>query len=276
MMQLSSRGQIKVNRRGLTELVLACAFLSLFTFALWSWQNNGYVAALSQSSAEGAAAGEVSLVPLILRNPAIMLSTVVTEFILLLALLLAIVPITWWLRSDYLIAGANQRVMTPLRWLGEKLRMGQTAKEARVGEYVINEAGERVFVPAPQEAVEEQEVVMVQQADGSLVAMVQQADGTMAPAAGAKSKEDKKEGEAQAADTPVPGPQQPSSLLNFEESNEEDPLADLADIGDILSSAFDDDSAIDPEREAMSRALAEISLEDLRKNTALVLATFKQ
>lgn len=275
MIQVQTKSQIKLNRRGLTELVLACAFLSLLTFALWSWQNSGYVAAAANSPTES----DVSLVPLILRNPAIMASTVVTEFVLILALLLAVVPISWWLRSDYLIAGANARVMTPLRWLGELLRFRRAPQESLNGEFVTNEAGQLVFVP--EQGVDgevEPDVVMVPQPDGTTVAMVQQADGTLVPAEklSKDAKKEGKEGEAEATELVVPLPNQADSALNFEETEEDDPMADLAGIGDILSSAFDEGSAVDPEREAMSRGLSDIEIEDLYKNARNVLATFKQ
>ena len=271
MNQTPPKKQIKLNRRGLTELVLMCAFLSLFTFAIWSWMNKGgYVAAM-----DGAApSAEVSLMPQILRHPAIMLSTVVTEFILLLALILAIVPISWWLRADHLMAGDNLRVMTPLRWLGEKLRILRAPAEPVAGEYVMSETGELVFVPQPNangEDYSQQEVVMVEQPDGTLLAMVQQGDGTMVPAESAKSAE----GQTESTEPLLPLPEQTSDVLNFEEQ-EEDPLADLADIGDILSSAFDEDVAIDPERAAFSRSLADIDVMELLQDARNVLATFQQ
>jgi hypothetical protein len=270
MNQAPTKSHFKLNGRGLTELVLACLFLSLFTFALWSWQNDGYVAAMDNTISEA----EVPLLPLILRHPAIILSTVVTEFILLLALTLAIVPISWWLRTDYLVTGANTRLMTPLRWLGEKLHLVRTPEQTVEGDYVVNEAGELVFVPVTGvDAEQEPETVMVEQADGTLLEMVKQPDGTMVPA---ESKP--KEGEAASADAPLPIPeQQASDVLNFEENpEEEDPLADLADINDILNSAFDEDSAIDPEREAMSRNLEHVDMMDLLMDARNVLATFKQ
>jgi hypothetical protein len=273
----AAKSRIKINRRGLTELVLASAFLSLFTFALWSWQNNGgYVAAMESVAPEASAA----MMPQILRHPAIMFSTVVSEFVLLLAIMLAIVPVSWWMRSDHLIAGDGALVMTPLRWLGQKLGIGRAAtahtaaqgENELPGEYVVNEAGETVFVP--QQGVDgevETEVVMVEQPDGSLLAMVQQADGTLAPAEPLAKDATAEE----STELPLPFPGQPDDALNFEEE-EEDPLADLADIGDILSSAFDDDSAIDPEREAIGRTLDEVEITALLKNARNVLATFQQ
>jgi hypothetical protein len=277
MNQPPAKSRIKLNRRGLTELVLACAFLALSTYALWSWQNHGgYVAAMESTTP----AAEASLLPQILRHPAIMFSTIVTEFVLLLALMLAIVPLSWWVRTDYLLAGQGSSMTTPLRWLGEKLhlvRPGRPAAEGEVqGVYVTNEAGERVFVPTPGVDPEiEQEVIMVEQSDGTLMAMVQQPDGTMAPVE-SLNKEGSTEGNGeQPAESLTPLPQQSEDILNFSEE-EEDPLADLADIGDILSSAFDDESAIDPEREAISRSLEEVDIHALAKNARLVLATFQQ
>ena len=287
MIQTSTKSQIKLNRRGLTELVLACAFLSLLTFALWSWQNKGgYVTAMDNSAVDV----EASLIPLIMRHPAIMLSAVVTEFVLLLAFVLAVVPITWWLRTDAVLASAQARAMTPLHWLGEKLHLLPSPAEVveegqEQGEYIITETGERVFVPSPNaeaemELVPGQDVVMVEQLDGQLVAMVQQADGTMAPAQ--MQPKEKKEGKpAEQGDPNAPllaMPEQTSDVLNFgeEEEEEDDSLAELVDIDDILNSAFDDESAIDPEREAISRSLDHVDIMDLLGNSRTVLATFQQ
>jgi hypothetical protein len=274
MTQIPAKSQVKLNRRGLTELVLGCAFLALSTFALWTWQNNGYVAAMDNS----AAGGEVPLLSVIMRHPAIMFSTVVTEFILLLALTLALVPISWWLRTDYLIASEGARLMTPLRWVGDKLRFTRAPKENAEGqvpgEYVLTPTGERVFVPQPDPeagVAGEQEVVMVAQPDGTVVAMVQQPDGTMVPAETKPA-----DGQSESTELLLPTVEQaPSDVLNFEEE-EEDPLADLADIGDILSSAFDEDSAIDPEREAISRSLDDVDIMALARSARHVLATFQQ
>jgi hypothetical protein len=157
---------------------------------------------------------------------------------------------------------------------------------AAAGDYVMNEEGKLVWVPQPaadNSADEvEQDVVMVQQADGSLLAMVQQADGTMVPADTQLKKEASepgtgKEGENPEGGAPALTPPGPTNdVLNFEETEEEDPLADLADIGDILNSAFDEDSAIDPEREAISRSLDEVEIMALARNARQVLATFQQ
>lgn len=282
MIKPSLKHQIKLNRRGLTELVLACAFLSLLTFALWSSQNKGgYVTAMDNAVVDV----ETSILPLIMRHPAIMLSAVVTEFVLLLAFVLAIVPITWWLRTDAVLASAQARTMTPLHWLGQKLRLipspAEVAEGEIEGEFIVTESGERIFVPKPKtdeemELAPGQDVVMVEQPDGQLVAMVEQADGTMAPAE-LKPKEKKEGKDGEAPESLLPLPEQSGDLLDFsEEEEEEDPLADLADIGDILNSAFDDESAVDPEREAISRSLDDVDIMDLLNNTRNVLATFQQ
>jgi hypothetical protein len=267
-----TKGPVKLNRRGLIEMIFACAFLSLFTLLVWTWQNKGgYVAAMGQATL----AGEASLMVVILRNPVIMASTVVTEFTLLLALTLAVAPVTWWLRTDYLMAAGRARAMTPLRWLGQKLKIVGPEQANVQGAYVTNATGELIFVPAPTaEDSEEQEVVMVQQPDGTLMAMVQQTNGTMVPAETKPGEAQKGQG-AESTEPILPTPEQANNALNFEEQ-EEDPLADLADIGDILSSAFDEDSAVDPEREAISRSLDEVDVMDLLLNARNVLATFRQ
>lgn len=257
--------KIKLNRRGLSELVLACAFLSLLTWALWSWQTNGtYVAATGTVLPEP----DRALMPQIFRHPAIMLSAVVTEFILLLAFVLALVPISWWLRTERLIPGENEPVMTPLRWLGELLGILPSPTRRGPGQYIMNEDGELVFVPLPADGEENPDqpaMVMVQQADGTMV---------MVPADPQKQAATK---EGDPSTEPIlPTPEQTSDILNFDDEEEEDPLSDLANLKDIMASAFDEDSAIDPEREALSRELEEIDITALLKNARQVLATFNQ
>lgn len=66
-----------------------------------------------------------------------------------------------------------------------------------------------------------------------------------------------------------------SSVLNFEEVvDEDDPLAGLGDIKDILSSAFDDDSALDPDREALGRSLDDVNIRTLLRTAHQVRAAF--
>jgi hypothetical protein len=50
----------------------------------------------------------------------------------------------------------------------------------------------------------------------------------------------------------------------------------LADLKDILSSAFDEDSALDPDREALSRTLDEVSVHGLTTLARTVSARFRQ
>jgi hypothetical protein len=172
------------------------------------------------------------------------------------------------------MAGEDARVMTPLRWLGEKLRILRAPQQRAEGEYEMNEAGELVFVQQPgvdgEGNPDNPEVVMVEQADGTLLPMVQQADGTMVPV-----ETKPVTGEGEPVEPLLPLPEQTGELLNYDEE-EEDPLTDLADITGILSSAFDDESAIDPDREAISRSLDDVDVMALLKTARNVLATFKQ
>src|SRR5262245_41245704 len=104
------QSRIKLNRRGLTELLLACAFLALSTWAIWSWRvQGGHVSAMEAGVAE-----PLGLLPQILRHPAIILSVIFTEFILLLALTLALVPPAWWLHTEHPMEGAGVTPATPL------------------------------------------------------------------------------------------------------------------------------------------------------------------
>ena len=67
-----------------------------------------------------------------------------------------------------------------------------------------------------------------------------------------------------------------SDVLNFEETPQDDPLADLANIGDILSSAFDEDAGVDPDLEALGRTLDDIEMESVHRTARSILATFLQ
>lgn len=79
--------------------------------------------------------------------------------------------------------------------------------------------------------------------------------------------------EGQPAAAPPPAPL--SSVLNFEENpEEEDPLAGLGDIKDILASAFDEDSAMDPDRLALGRSLDDVNIRALLRTANQVRAAF--
>ena len=81
---------------------------------------------------------------------------------------------------------------------------------------------------------------------------------------------------APAAPPPV-APPPVSNVLNFEETPaEDDPLADLANIKDILSSAFDEDAGVSPEREALGRILEELEMQTVKSTARQIMATFKQ
>jgi hypothetical protein len=312
MMQPQRR--IKLNRRGLIELVLACAFLSLLTLAVWSWQNNGgHVAALDNRLP----ATQNGIVAQALRHPAIMLSAVVTEFILLLAFTLALVPPAWWLRADHILGTEPATEATPLRWLGAKMQMARAQAAPTEGEVVVNAAGEPIYYEHPgQTAVAANQFSALpgqpvpgsptQQAQPGQFVPGQPVPGQPMPGqvqpgqpvSGQPTPGQPVPGQAQAAQ-PVPGqpvntaeapsaqpnttqpatavPVPLTDVLNFEETEEEDnPLADLANIKDILSSAFDEDAGVDPELEALSRSLDEVSIMTVRTTARQVAATFAQ
>lgn len=281
-----SKSAIKLNRRGFIEIVLVCVLLALALYTLWHvglwyWQTQ---LAHGQATSMGRSA-EAPLIPYILRHPAMMLSVTFAGFMLLLAIALMIVPVSWWLHTDRALEETALPVMTPMSWLAKKMGLARAPQlptqgmdDEVAGIYIVNEAGERVFVPQANEQseVEEdanQEVIMVEQPDGTLLAMVQQADGTLVPA---KKKSGSKENTEQADEVdPLASPETPLEGFTFEEE-EEDTLLDLADIDDIINSAFDDDGPIDLQRQALSQSLDEVDIDDLLADARDVLATFKR
>lgn len=306
---MRSPSRIILNRRGLTELVSICAFLSLLTFALWSWQTNGgHVAAMEAALPEP----QRSLMPQILRHPAIILSVVTTEFILLLAFVLAVVPPAWWLRADHLFGTKPAAETTPLRWLNTKMQqIGHTQAKAKKGQIAVNETGEPIYYEQPEApgVAANQFSRLPEQPAGIPVQgepMPGQAQAAQSVPGQAQSGQmqsgQMQPGQAQPGqstpDQPTPGqpavgadtppaqagtPQSTASLsapltdvLNFEEEEEDDPLADLANIKDILSSAFDEDAGVDPDREALAGSLDDVSVMTIRTTARQVAATFNQ
>jgi hypothetical protein len=302
MMQPQSR--IKLNHRGLTELVLACAFLSLLTLAVWSWQmNGGHVTAMDSALPEAQSA----LMPQVLRHPVIILSAVVAEFILLLAIVLALVPPAWWLRADHLWGTDSAAAATPLRWLGAKMQqIGHSQTGAGEGQFAVNEAGEPIYYEQPgvpgmaanqlsglpgQPAgvpVLAQPVPGQMQSGQSMPGQTQPGQPVPGqPVPGQTQQGQTLSGQPAAgtdappvqANTPqsaVPSPAPLTEVLNFDQQEEDDPLADLANIKDILSSAFDEDAGVDPDREALARSLDEVNVTTIRKTARQIVATFNQ
>jgi hypothetical protein len=272
---MPSQSRVKLNRRGLTELVLICAFLALLTFAVWSWQTNGgHVTAMESALSEPQSA----LLPQVLHHPAIILTAVIAEFILLLAFVLAVVPMGWWLRMDYIVAGQPAAPTTLLRWLAQLLRPRHGQETLIEGEIALNEAGEPLD---PQQAAELAAYAAQQAEDAASQANSDQPPGgwhqnlnTVSHSANS-TEAAAKVGTAQ-PHAPAEGPLK--DVLNFdeEEAEEDDPLADLANIKDILSSAFDEDGGLDPVREALARDLEEINVMTIRKTAHQIVATFNQ
>ena len=355
MMQTQSQGQIKLNRRGLTELILACSLISLLTFAFWSWQTSGgRISAMEMPTTEPQSA----LLPKIILDPTIMLTTIIAEFAFLLAVTLALVPPKWWLQIDRYLESESNEPSTPLEWLGHKITNHKAPAHGQAqGQVQYNQAGEPVYYeaqpmpgmvvnpysapPNQQTGVQPGQPVPGQMQPGQPIPGQMQpgqpfpgqmqpgqpAPGQMQPGQpipgqaqpgqpipGQAQPGQPVPGQAQPGQ-PVPGQAQPgqvqpgqptpgnthpatvtevqpqaqgaapapmvppaplSDVLNFEEDSTDDPLADLADIGDILTSAFDEDAGIDPDREALGKSLDDLEIKALLKSSRTVLATFQQ
>jgi hypothetical protein len=308
------QSRIKLNRRGFTELLLACAFLSLLTWAIWSWRVQG----AHVSAMESAVSEPLSLLPQILRHPTIILSMIVTEFFLLLAVTLALVPVAWWLHTEHPMGEEGAIPSTPLRWLSGKIHRGRKQPQPAQGYYVMNAAGEPVYyeqpaVPGMKGMVVNQWGEMPPQQMGApgIPGTMPQAGQSMPgqPIPGQPVPGQPVPGQPMPAQAMVPGmpivmppmavtevkPGQPaaapgapapaapppvapppvSDVLNFEETPaEDDPLADLANIKDILSSAFDEDAGVDPEREALGRTLEDLEMHTVKSMARQIIATF--
>lgn len=284
---------IKLNPRGLVELMLLCAFLSLATFAIWSWAVNGSHVVAMDTAVEGT---QAALLPRIMRNPTIITSLIVVEFTLLLAITLGTAPLAWWLRADHILGMEPTQGTTPLRWLEKKLLKKFRRATPPNAQVAVDANGNPLYyeqTEMPDGAVNlfNSPPAQTDQADAGQAAPGQPVPGQPAPGqqpvAGqtqpipgqAATVSEVKPGQAAApTDGSAPGapPSPLADALNTEETPEDDPLADLANIKDILSSAFDEDAGIDPEREAFSRSLDEIDIATLRTTARQVLAQFKQ
>ena len=71
-------------------------------------------------------------------------------------------------------------------------------------------------------------------------------------------------------------PPQPSLQDMLGDTQESNPLADIADIKDILTSAFDEDEGLDPDRAALGRSLDEVDIKELVRLTHQITDTLKQ
>lgn len=255
---------IKLNRRGLTELVLFCALVSLSTYSYWSWQiNGGHVAAMD--SASTAAQGGIWLQ--ILQQPAIVMSTVVAEFFLLLAITLALAPIPWWLHAEHIIGIDHAYSTTLLRWIGKKVTNGQNDTEDYNSEFVLNPEEDPTLIGQLVPG----QVQPGQPVPGSNPPVTTQAH-PLSPLPATVT-------EIKPGQAPVPpdGPPVPlGDLLNPEVPPEDDPLSDLANISDILNSAFDEDAGIDENQATLSRHIENYDIETIRSTSRQILATFLQ
>jgi hypothetical protein len=310
------QSRIKVNRRGLVELSLVCAFLALLTFVVWSWQVDGEaVVALGSALPEQQSA----LLPQIMRDPTIKLASVFAEFVLLLAVALAIAPPAWWLQAEHILGTEPVRSTTPLRWLGHVIQnshsqnsQGQNSQSETNHEQVaVNAAGEPIYYQQPSGVVNPLNMPPAQ--PGAAPAYPPQAGqaqpGQPVPAPQVPGQPQPGQPAPQVPGQPQPGQQIPvqaqpvpgqvatatevqpgqtaapeataplaplTEVLNFDEDATDDPLADLANIKDILSSAFDEDESIDPDRLALANSLDEVDMPLIRTTARQVFATFVQ
>ena len=293
---------IKLNPRGLVELMLLCSFLSLATFAIGSWAVNGTHVVAMDTGVDGT---QAALLPRIMRNPTIITSLIVVEFTLLLAVTLATAPLAWWLRADHILGMEPAQGSTPLRWLEKKLLKKSRQATPANAQVIYDANGNPLYYqptempedavnlfnsppaqtdqadsgqaapgqPAPGQAVAGQAVAGQSVGGQAVAGQAQPIPGQAATVSEVKpGQAAPTEGSAPAAPPPSPW----TDPLNTEETQEDDPLADLANIKDILSSAFDEDAGIDPEREAFSRSLDEIDIATLRTTARQVLAQFMQ
>ena len=287
-------------------MVLACLLLALLTFAIWSFQvNGGRVDAMEMTAIEP----QNSLLPRIMQSPTIMLATIIAEFTVLLAITLALAPPVWWLRVARNIGTDANEPTTPLQWLGHKIA---SSKAPANDQMQHDAAGQPVYyegAPIP-ETVANHNGALPNQQVGVPPQPGQPVPGQMQPAQPVLGQPGQPVPAQAQPGQPIPGqpgqpipaqaqPGQPgqvsptptdaanpiaplvppaplSDVLNFEDAPEDDPLADLANIGDILPSAFDEDEGIDPDREALSRSLDDIDIMAMLKDSHNILATFYQ
>lgn len=304
-----TRSRIRLNFRGLTQILLICVCVTLWTLAGWrAWQTEGgRVAALDHTQTVVQSSGhDDTLIPRILNHPGMITAAALTEFVLILALFLGIAPPTWWLRTQYpRLPGepeVPENVDTPLKWLGDKLSQVQTprgpvpaaeAAPALPGDPTSAQSSEMPTgldpaqpvpgqpapnQPAPGQPVPGQpapgQAAPAQPTAGQPPMLVQPVAGQQTP--GSSPADPSAPGASPTAHAPGAPPPPPPPLTDVLQFTEEsDPLADLTDIKDILSSAFDEDHSLDPDREALSRSLDEVPIQGLVTMTRGVAAAFR-
>jgi hypothetical protein len=281
-----AQNRVRLNGRGLIEILLICSLLTLATLTgWWYWQTNGgRVVAL-----EGPPTFATSdpLVAMILHHPAILTTAVLVEFLLLLGLILAVVPPTWWLQVDLVVNGVPVVAESPLQWLGRRLHLGGAKPIDPAQDPTHNPTHD----PAQPVAVDAQGLPLGASAGqtagqptvAGLPGVAGQPPAPGQPGVPGQPPTPGQPGKpADPADPNAAPPNAPPSapaltdVLQFSEEEEDDPLADLANIKDILNSAFDEDAGLDPTLEALGRSIDEISIQALVQETWEVAARFRQ
>lgn len=292
-MMVNPHNRVRLNVRGLAEL--ACLGISITASTLlgwWSWHD----AVLFTNVANAPGWLEA------LRRPEVLVSVALAEFTLIMAALLAVVPSEWWLYTLTMTATSDSVTPQPpetlLRWLGAQVQKAVNpappapeapgtqavgASGATYGEQLASalpgmlppipgQMQAQPGQPAPVQAFTGQPVP--EQAPAQPPSPPQALGQPMAPGA-TQPNPAHPTTEGQPANTAAAPAAPLSEVLKFEEfPPEDDPLADLADIKDILSSAFDEDAGTDPDREALGRSLDEIGIQVLLNLAHQVQDTF--
>lgn len=304
----TARSQIQLNLRGLVELCIADAALTALTIAGWhSLQTH-----LTMPRGPMYAA--------ILQQPQIIASVAVSVFILIMALLLAIVPQAWWLRTKRVVDQAHRSPETPLQWLGAQIQKTVTPQPpAQPGEPAVPgvegmppnadpatlAATQAVATPSADAQPAPRAPATQPIAGAPQPAPAQPALGAVPPeqAGQVAAAQPPSQPGTQPAPPQTPQPQQQQQqqqqqqaangtateqAVNADTSKttlgavfqieeivpEDDPLADLGDIQDILAATFDEDLVLDPDLVALGNALDDIPIQALRTTVRQVQAAF--
>lgn len=226
--------QVKVRHARLLELGLYSSLLSAFTVLVWwVWQRQTVDMAVLDGIASGEALSEVAvslpiLTRLLLQKP-IILTFALAQFVLGLALLMAIVPARWWLGARPATRTGAALEEWPDHLLDELATEGELDSAFAAG---------GAQTPAAQ-------------ANGQPGATPGSTPGAAQPGA-AKSQTSQQSGTPAALG-------QSSALQDLAEPVEEELLESLSDVSDILAS-FMDDEPTDPRLVGLSASLDEIEI----------------
>ncbi len=273
---------LRVHARSVTELLAASALPALLS--LWYWR--GWAQDVAQPVGE--------LLPGVLLSPSLALTLAVSEYLLILAFLLSVLPVEWWLLSE---TAGGRKALTPMMRVARRMRVTMhavTAEAPSADETLLDVGGEPLVKPAVGEATSAPGNQAASDSAGGQQAQSAATPGAAQPAAAGNTpapegatqpnaaqpnaaqpnaaqpnaaqpnaaQPDAAQPNAAQPGAPAPAGQTPAELLAEITPEEEDitDLASLTDVSSILNDAFGDSGTVDPLIQAISERLPAVDV----------------